>query len=378
MALEILRPAFVRLDWVALSNASLENPRYWLTGLSAAWLGAIVGLSLWRARFWCRILCPLGALLGALGRWAPVGRRVTDACIDCGACARTCPMEAVGEDPRGTLQEACIRCRRCADACPTAAIRFLPAPGGGLPARMASPVLSRRGALAAGVAGLLVGITSPLDAGRAAPRDRLIRPPGALPEEEFLDQCLRCGLCMGACMSHTLQPTLWEAGLDGVWTPRLDLRLAPCEKNCNRCGLVCPTGAIRPLELMERTHAKIGTAVLLRERCLVWEQDKVCLVCDEICPYDAIEFRDVDGRRRPFVTESRCNGCGYCEHKCPVQGESAIIVSRAGELRLASGSYVEAARERGYAFEGPRPDEAPAPAPGADGGLPTGLIRKDP
>jgi ferredoxin len=134
----------------------------------------------------------------------------------------------------------------------------------------------------------------------------------------------------------------------------LDLRLAPCEQQCNVCGQVCPTGAIRPLPLDERIHAKIGTAILRRERCLVWEQDKTCLVCDEICPYDAIEFREAEGMRRPFVTENRCNGCGQCEYVCPVEGDSAIVVVRMGEMRLPTGSYRLEATRKGYVFEGAR------------------------
>jgi len=123
----------------------------------------------------------------------------------------------------------------------------------------------------------------------------------------------------------------------------------------------------------ERTHAKIGTAILRRERCLAWEQDKSCLVCDEICPYDAIEFRGVEGKRRPFVTESRCNGCGYCEHKCPVEGESAIVVTRLGELRLSTGSYISEARQRGLVFEGPREADPSRPPP-PQGKAPPGFI----
>ena len=78
--------------------------------------------------------------------------------------------------------------------------------------------------------------------------------------------------------------------------------------------------------------------------CLVWAQDKLCLICDEICPYDAIVFRTIDGYRRPFVFASRCNGCGYCEQRCPVEGESAIVVAPNGQIRLRTGSYVAEAK----------------------------------
>jgi len=79
--------------------------------------------------------------------------------------------------------------------------------------------------------------------------------------------------------------------------------------------------------------------------CLVWAQDKLCLICDEICPYDAIVFRTIDGYRRPFVIASRCNGCGYCEQRCPVEGDSAIVVAPIGQIRLRTGSYVAEAKK---------------------------------
>jgi formate hydrogenlyase subunit 6/NADH:ubiquinone oxidoreductase subunit I len=163
---------------------------------------------------------------------------------------------------------------------------------------------------------------------------------------------------MKSCPTNTLQPYLWESGLTGLWTPKLDLRFAPCEQNCNVCGRVCPTQAIRSLSLEEKTHAKVGTAVLNRDLCLVWAEDKLCLICDEICPYNAIVFRTVEGYRRPVVIASRCNGCGFCEERCPVQGDSAIVVVTNGEIRIRQGSYIEEARQRRLEF---RPD------PGDDG-----------
>jgi formate hydrogenlyase subunit 6/NADH:ubiquinone oxidoreductase subunit I len=124
----------------------------------------------------------------------------------------------------------------------------------------------------------------------------------------------------------------------------MELRYAACEQNCHVCGKVCPTQAIRSLPLDEKNHAKVGTAVLKKESCLVWAQDKLCLICDEICPYNAIVFRTIDGYRRPVVLPSHCNGCGFCETRCPVQGESAIVVVPNGEIRLAEGSYLTEAK----------------------------------
>lgn len=375
--LDLARPWASTNEWFWLSDAQLQIPRFWLSGLSLFWMGGIITLSLWRSRLWCRALCPLGSMLGLLGHRAPLARSVNESCLDCGACQEACPMGAIEPDPHKTSRGRCLLCGRCGEVCPAKAIGFLPKLKASQPESLkSSGMLSRRSLLTAGAVGLAAGLTVKVDAGRAAPRDRLIRPPGAVPEPLFLERCLRCGLCMSVCMSHTIQPSLWQAGLDGIWSPRLDLRLAPCEKHCNRCGQVCPTQAIRPLTLEERTYAKIGTAILLKERCLVWEQDKTCLVCDEICPYDAIEFREVDGKRRPFVTENRCNGCGYCEHKCPVQGESAIVVARMGEIRLEKGSFVQEAKRKGFVFEGGREQSEPQPLEhSAEGEFPPGFLR---
>lgn len=149
---------------------------------------------------------------------------------------------------------------------------------------------------------------------------------------------------MKACLTNTLQPCFLEAGWEGMWTPRLDCRHAGCEERCNLCGRVCPTHAVRPLPLEEKKFAKIGTAVIDRTRCIAWAENKECLICDEACPVNAIDFRvvaDTCGTgKRPFVGTVACVGCGLCEEKCPVRGESAIVVHPDGEMRLASGSYI--------------------------------------
>jgi len=270
---------------------------------------------------------------------------------------------------------------------------------------LAGPDPTRRGVLTALGAGLVTaclmrtGIRQARHLGKTRPMvdEGLIRPPGSLPEPDLLIRCVRCGECMRACPTNTLQPVWLKAGLEGLFTPAIVPRLAACAVNCNVCGKVCPTGAIRDIPLVEKQHAKVGTAWIVRQNCLVWEQDRKCLVCDECCPYNAVAFRPVQGLRNaaPFVLENRCSGCGWCEAKCPVVGASAIRVNVIGEIRLASGSYIEKARQYGLVFKvkgnsmdrlapdtfdtpgrprkpGVRPDNRPRP----DKDLPPGFITK--
>lgn len=361
LSIDLLRPIFHTLGWVGLSHLHYAQPVFYMALITFLIFAGIILLNRLAPRFWCRYLCPLGALLSLispLGLWK---RRVSKECNECLKCQRDCPMGAVEEDPRRTRLPECIQCQTCAGVCPQRAITF-PASISSAKALAGekygpdgeySPVdFSRRGFLYSVSGGLTVAFLAdrtpftPLKEKR-----QLIRPPGALPETNFLKVCIRCGECMKSCPTNTLQPCLWESGLPGLWTPKMDLRFAACEQECNVCGKVCPTQAIRSLPLEEKTHAKVGTAVLLKEMCLVWAQDKLCLICDEICPYNAIVFRTVEGYRRPFVIASRCNGCGFCEQKCPIHGESAIIVVPSGEIRLKEGSYVKEAKKLELEFK---------------------------
>ncbi|MDH4265434.1 MAG: 4Fe-4S binding protein [Deltaproteobacteria bacterium] len=359
--LDLMRPIFHALGWIGLSHRHYSQPVYYMAIVTFLILAAIITLSRLTPRFWCRYLCPLGALLSfisPLGLWK---RRVSQECNECLKCQKACPMGAVEENPKRTHLAECIQCRTCAEVCPQEAITF-PAsfaatkasghPTSAKGGEYSAIDFSRRGFFYSAAGGLTLAFLA--DRTPFTPlkgRYQLIRPPGALPETDFLQTCIRCGECMKSCITNTLQPCFWESGLAGFWTPKMDLRFAPCEQNCNVCGKVCPTQAIRSLPLEEKTNAKVGTAVLRKEMCLVWAQDKLCLICDEICPYNAIVFRTVEGYRRPFVIASRCNGCGFCEQRCPIQGDSAIIVVPSGEIRLKEGSYIKEAQKLQLEFK---------------------------
>ncbi len=320
---------------------------------------AIVALAHAQPRFWCRNLCPAGALMALFSRSPLLKRNVSDSCSRCGQCIRKCPTAAISENPEKTVYSECIVCLECVKICPESAVSF--STFGRKQAASLPPDLTRRGIVLAMGSGLLsagllrTGINQPTPRGkeRGLVDPELIRPPAALPEADFLTRCVRCGECMKACPTNTLQPVWLKAGLEGIFSPVIVPRLAACVVNCNVCGQVCPTGAIRDVPLIEKKHAKMGTAWIARQNCLVWEQDKKCLVCDEVCPYNAISFQPVPGLRNaaPVVRENKCSGCGWCENKCPVQGASAIRVNVIGEIRLASGSYIEKAREYGLSFK---------------------------
>ncbi len=329
----------------------------WL--IAVLFVGALL-LNRFYPRFWCRVLCPLGALLGQTARFALFGiEKDTERCTDCNLCLRHCQG---GDSPQGGAtwrQDECHMCLNCEAACPEDVIKFRFLPG--YLGRQGKPDTQRRTALASVAAGAaLLPVTRSADGLDVNYDERLIRPPGSAPERDFLERCIRCGECMKVCPNNAVHPAMFESGIEGLWTPIVIPRIGYCEHSCVLCGDVCPTGAIAKITEADKLGIdgpaiSLGTAFLKRGRCLPWAMATPCIVCEEFCPTSpkAIWVEEIEVPRRsdaagepgpddaqptvtvqrPHVDPSRCIGCGSCEKMCPVQDEPAIYVTNVGESR---------------------------------------------
>lgn len=334
----------------------LKQPIYNGGIFIAAIFIAVILANRFITRFWCRVLCPLGALLGVLSRWAPLQiRRDVEKCTDCKKCLKNCHG---GCDPHAEVRFAeCHLCMNCIEDCPEDALHY------GLARETSSrqkPIdINRRRLVESVVVGaaLFPLFRASLGA-QSNPEKRAIRPPGSIPEKDFLRRCIKCGECMRVCPTNVLQPALLETGFEGLWTPIMFNKIGYCEFNCVLCGQVCPTGAIKPLSIEKKVGRppykepmKTGTAFYDRGRCLPWAMNTQCIVCEEVCPTSpkAIWFKEVTVQRRdggevklkrPHVDPTKCIGCGICENKCPVQDYAAIRVTSIGETRSRSNQMI--------------------------------------
>ena len=324
---------------------AVEQPHYHGNILIGFLFVAVIALNFFRARFWCRYLCPLGALLGITGRNPLVRLSKSPECNQCRLCLGDCQGGANTAKVEEWKPAECFYCFNCVSDCPSQSITLTWQPSFRAP-KSARLDLGRRQVLAAGGAGLgavFLFRTSALGQGRSF-NTELVRPPGALGEEPFLSTCIRCGECMKVCPTNAIHPASLEAGLEGAWTPVLKMQIGYCEYECTLCTQVCPTGAIRPLEVAEKQKIKIGLAYFDRNRCLPYAYARTCIVCEEHCPtpkkaiwFDSVEVLNAAGAKvavkQPHIDPDLCIGCGICVTKCVVKGQPAVLVSSVGETR---------------------------------------------
>lgn len=146
-------------------------------------------------------------------------------------------------------------------------------------------------------------------------RVRTIRPPWALEESLFIEQCERCTECISHCPTKII-----EKGRGGF--PAINFHNGECDF-CGDCVSHCKPGALQR-DAMEGGLAPWSAKVSISDSCIA-QKGVVCRSCGEQCDERAIRFRpQVGGLSLPEIDFSACTGCGACVAPCPVKAISVI------------------------------------------------------
>lgn len=329
------------VDWLAGSGEGLSVMPRTLVLHSAIVMGAAVftlGLLLWctakYGRIWCTHVCPVGAALGLVSRYALFRPRIAkDRCSHCGKCERICKANCI--DSRDGIVDVsrCVACYNCQGICPSGALTFMK------DTAQQPADSSRRHSLGKIAAAALAAFTAPSLASAASKRSEAeilaltykeqrlhtlpLLPAGAINVDRFTARCTACQLCVAACPSHVLEAFAHGAGL---LQPSLHFEHGYCKPECTVCGSVCPTHALTPITPQEKTAIQIGRARVDYQHCVVTTDKVTCTACQRHCPTGAISLVGEGTCKVPAVDTEKCIGCGACEFYCPARPAAAITV----------------------------------------------------
>ena len=285
---------------VSVSLAALLLPLIWVL------------LALVRPRFFCRFICPSGAVLSILSLHAPFRVRLTqNRCTECNACGSVCPTGAITNGR--VSQSACINCFACIEVCPQGALWFGAVKG----RQQVAPITlqQRRRILRT----LLVGIAAGLLPSILRRKSPVLRPPTA--KNTIPQACIHCFLCVAVCPNGVI-----VVGAD--LSPQLDFTAGNCEFRCTACGSVCPTGAINFQNIAQKWRTPVGKARINKEVCFAHNGSGPCMGCYEVCPAEPesaiVGVRTEFGWEAPEVVAERCVGCGTCVFNCPANAITVL------------------------------------------------------
>ena len=300
----------------------------------------------WRGgRTYCNTICPVGTILSFFARFSWMKIRFdADKCKNCSLCSKNCKAACIDYKTHTVDASRCVVCGNCIDKCKHGALKYSGRIGFSgkteKPVKTAEPIdNSRRSFLVASAlvstAALAQKKEKLMDGGLAEIEDKVaperqtpLTPPGSLSFQNYAQRCTGCQLCVSECPNQVLRPS---SDLMRLMLPVMSYERGHCRPECTRCSDVCPAGAIKPLDGVEKSSIQIGHAVWIKKNCIPLTDEVECGNCARHCPTGAIEMvmlneDDEESPMVPAINEEACIGCGACEYVCPARPFSAIIV----------------------------------------------------
>jgi len=274
-------------------------------------LGLLLALTLaacGKGRVWCNWVCPFGTVFALVSRISLRKDRIGPRCRQCGKCFAKAAAPAPEKAAPADSAPSCERREVLKGVVVLAAANKLTDGG-------------------------YADVTLPGNPERRVP----VLPPGAGTDRSFHLKCVACQLCVANCPGGCLKPSMH---LRTFGQPEMDFRRGVCIATCVRCGEICPEGAIRKLQDVQRKNVRMGRAVWSKDLCIRTTEQTECTACSRKCPVQAIHI--VKGF--PVVDETTCIGCGACEHVCPARPMPAIHVEGYEEQRVVMPMTTDDAR----------------------------------
>ena len=316
----------------------------WMRSLPVLIIAAVTLVVLfilaWRGgRTYCNTICPVGTILSFFARfsWLKV-RFDADKCKNCSLCSKNCKAACIDYKTHTVDYSRCVVCGNCIDKCKFGALKY----SGSVDRGVKSESTQDKGRRSFLLASALVSTAAfaqkkekLMDGGLAEIEDKVqperqtpLTPPGSLSFQNLSTRCTGCQLCVSECPNQVLRPS---NDLLHLMQPTMSYEKGYCRPECTRCSDVCPAGAIKPLDDIEKSSIQIGHAVWIKKNCGVLTDEVECGNCARHCPSGAIEMVPLDENNEespmiPAINEAACIGCGACEYVCPSRPFSAIYV----------------------------------------------------
>ena len=297
----------------------------------------LVILALRNGRTYCNTICPVGTLLSFFARFSFLKIHFNvDKCKNCSMCSKNCKAACIDYKTHTVDYSRCVTCGNCIDKCKFGALSYSfsttankdNAVDASKRSFLLASALVSTAAMAQKKEKLMDGRIAELEEKVAPARQTPLTPPGSLSYDNMAKRCTGCQLCVSECPNHVLRPS---NDLMHLMLPTMSYERGYCRPECTRCSEVCPAGAIKPLDDVEKSSIQIGHAVWIKKNCVVLTDEVECGNCARHCPSGAIEMVPLDENNEespmvPTINEAACIGCGACEYVCPARPFSAIFV----------------------------------------------------